>query len=150
MKLTWTFWWRWMVAAAALVLLVGVALLALPGPTRQLFNWLYFGAGADPASFSREALRYLALVYAVLGSVLAGWGVTLLWVVAGPFRRRAPEGWKMVAWSLLAWLVPDTVASLWLGFWQNAVLNGSFGVLFGVPLIGSYRYFFGAPALKEE
>lgn len=68
-------------------------------------------AVAGPASLSADAVSYLTFIYAVLGSVMTGWGATLLAVVAGPFRRLAPEGWKMVAWSLLAWYVPDTVLS---------------------------------------
>jgi hypothetical protein len=37
--------------------------------------------------------------------------------------------------------VPDTAFSLGTGFWQNAVLNAVFVVLFAVPLAATYKAF---------
>lgn len=48
--------------------------------------------------------------------------------------RGSRFGWNVVAGSLLAWFVPDTIFSLWSGFWQNAILNLAFATLFAVPL----------------
>jgi hypothetical protein len=48
-------------------------------------------------------------------------------------------GWRIVAFSAAAWFVPGTTFSLWSGFWQNAVLNAAFAVLFLVPLAATYR-----------
>jgi hypothetical protein len=36
--------------------------------------------------------------------------------------------------SALAWFIPDTSYSLISGFWQNAVLNLAFAMLFALPL----------------
>ena len=70
-----------------------------------------------------------------------GWGVALLFVLLGPFRRGSREGWLTLTVSLLAWFVPDTAFSLWSGFWQNAALNAIFAVLFAVPLGATYHAF---------
>jgi hypothetical protein len=43
--------------------------------------------------------------------------------------------------SAAAWLVPDTVFSLWTGFWRNAVLNSVIALLFVIPLAATYRLF---------
>ncbi|MFM8411597.1 MAG: hypothetical protein ACKOCT_15140, partial [Alphaproteobacteria bacterium] len=48
--------------------------------------------------------------------------------------RGSRFGWNVVAGSLAAWFVPDTLYSLWSGFWPNAVLNFSFATLFALPL----------------
>lgn len=47
----------------------------------------------------------------------------------------------MIAASLLAWFLPDTGFSLWSGFWQNALFNLGFAVLFLVPLAATYSQF---------
>jgi hypothetical protein len=59
--------------------------------------------------------------------------------VRGPFAAGAGIGWRIIAVSVVAWFVPDTAYSLWFGFWQNAVLNLVFFVLFAVPLAATHR-----------
>ena len=63
----------------------------------------------------------------------------MLLVLRGPFRRDPREGWTILAVSLTAWFVPDTIFSLASGFWQNAVLNAVFAVLYGIPLAAIHR-----------
>lgn len=53
-------------------------------------------------------------------------------------------GWRIIALSVAAWFVPDTAYSLWSGFWQNAVLNLAFLILFAVPLGATYNTQHGA------
>jgi hypothetical protein len=142
------FWWRWLMLAAVLVVLTGAALMLLPGLTQQLFNLLYFGAAQAPASFSPAAVHYVTFICGVLGAVMVGWGATLLYLVAGPFKRGVPDAWKMVTLSLLVWFLPDTALSIWMGFWHNTLLNGAFLVLFGVPLAATYRQF-NVPAARR-
>lgn len=74
---------------------------------------------------------------------MLGWGVALLFVVRGLFARGAPEGWQILTVSVVAWFIPDTAFSLWSGFWQNALLNITFFILFAVPLAETYRVFHG-------
>ena len=47
----------------------------------------------------------------------------------------------MLAVSLIAWYLPDTVYSLVSGFWQNAVLNTGMLALFAIPLVATFRRF---------
>ena len=47
------------------------------------------------------------------------------------------EGWNLIATPVVAWFIPDTAFSLWTGFWQNAVLNAVFALLFAIPLIAT-------------
>jgi hypothetical protein len=54
----------------------------------------------------------------------------------GPLRQGDRSAWRIFVVSLLAWFVTDTLFSLWSGFWQNALLNGVFALLFAPPLIG--------------
>lgn len=131
------FWLRWLVVASALVVGFGASMVLAPGPTRQLFGLLLFGAPDAVDARAGSAVGYVTLVHAVLGATMVGWGVLLLLVVLGPFRRGSPEGWRMLTTSLAAWFVPDTVFSVASGFWPNALLNTGFIVLFAVPLLAT-------------
>ncbi len=132
------FWWRWLVAATAAVGVFGLSLVLLPGPMQQVFNWLYFGDVRGLPTVSPEATVYLSFVFAVLGAVTVGWAASLWLALWGPFRRGEAEGWQMVALSLAVWYGLDTPASLWWGFWQNAVLNTVILVAYLIPLAATY------------
>ena len=135
------FWWRWLIVATIGVMLVGISMVVAPAITRQLFGLLLFSSSESLSTFGAPAVAYITLVHGVLGAVMFGWGVALLFVLLGPFRRGSREGWLTLAVSVLAWFVPDTAFSLWSGFWQNAALNVVFAVLFAVPLGATYHAF---------
>lgn len=144
------FWWRWLVVVTLGVLLFGLSLVLLPRPTQQLFNWLFFSSPQGNPAFSEAAVAYITFVCAVLGAVMFGWAVALLYALFGPFRCELREGWNMVTVSLTAWFVPDTAFSLWSGFWQNAVLNIGFAILFAIPLAATYQGFHAEPHLTSS
>ena len=135
------FWWRWLLVVTIGVLVFGISLVVLPGPTQQLFNLLIFSSTQGNPAFDEAAIAYVTFICAVLGSTMFGWAIALLYALFGPFRRGQAEGWRMVAVSLVAWFIPDTAFSLWSGFWQNAVLNVAFAVAFAIPLAATYKAF---------
>lgn len=135
------FWVRWLVVVTLGVMVFGLALVVAPGLAREGFSLLVYGDRQQIATFGSMAAQYIGLVHAVLGAVMFGWGLALLLVVRGLFARGAREGWQIVAVSVAAWFVPDTTFSLWSGFWQNAVLNVIFIVLFAIPLAATYPEF---------
>lgn len=112
-----------------------------PGLVLQLFSLLAYSSTDHIATFGTGAVAYVSLVHAILGAVMFGWGVALLVIALGSFRRGSREGWQTIAVSVTAWFIPDTAFSLWFGFWQNALLNLAFAVLFAVPLAATYRAF---------
>ena len=135
------FWWRWLVVVTLGVLLFGITLIVAPEFTRRFFGLLLFSSPESLAGFGAPAVAYITLVHGVLGAVMVGWGVALLFVLLGPFRQRSKQGWRALVVSLLAWFVPDTALSLWSGFWQNAALNLVFAVLFAIPLAATAGVF---------
>ncbi len=48
------------------------------------------------------------------------------------------QGLAIFGVSLVAWFIPDTVFSIISGFWENAVQNFVFAVLFAIPLVALY------------
>ena len=85
-------------------------------------------------AFGQEQVKYISLAHAVIGGVMAGWGTALFYVTRTLFAQGSRMGWNLVALSVGAWFVPDTLYSLLSGYWQNAVLNTVFLTLFALPI----------------
>lgn len=135
------FWRRWLVFASCGVLVFGLSMVVLPGPTQAMFNYIYLSSPQGKSIFAENAAGYIAFISAVLGAVMFAWSITFLFVLYGPFHRGEKEGWRTLAVSLTAWFIPDTAFSLWSGFWQNAVLNIALLALFAIPLAATYKVF---------
>lgn len=134
------FWWLSLVVIIVGMLLFSLCLVFFTDRMQQLFNLLFFSTSQAHTTFSTQASAYINFVYGVLGAVLAGWCVLLLFVLIGPFRRRERAAWWAVAASLAIWFVLDCVFSFVSGFWQNAVFDIVFMVLAAIPLAATYRH----------
>lgn len=134
------FWWRLLVAVTASLMMFGLILVVMPDFTLQGFSLLMYASAEHVTTFGSEAVAYIKLVTAVLGAVMFGWGVTLMFLALGPLRRGSKDAWRMFVVSLAAWFLPDTAYSLLSGFWQNAVLNAGFALMFAIPLAALRSY----------
>lgn len=136
------FWFRWLVVVIVGAMLFGISMVLSPDFIRRFFGLLFYtSANGLDNRFGIAAIAYITLVHGVLGAVMFGWGMALLMILLGPFRRGSREGWLILSVSLAAWFVPDTLFSLWTGFWQNAVFNLLFALLFAIPLAATYGEF---------
>ena len=137
-----TFWWRWLIAVSAGVVLFGLLLVLFPAFTLQGFSLMVYANADQLGQNTPAAVSYIKLAHAVLGSVMVGWGVALLYVLFCTFRDHLAICWKTIIGSVLVWFIPDTTYSLLSGFWQNAVLNVVFLILFAIPLIALRKHIF--------
>ena len=128
------FWLSWLRVATILLIAFGLILVVAHGLAMQGFSLLVYSSSGRISEFGAEAADYIALAHAVLGAVMVGWGTALLLVLHGPRKRNVREGALIFAISLTCWFIPDTIFSVASGFWQNALLNVSFAVLFAIPL----------------
>lgn len=128
------FWTNWLLAVAAGVVAFGMLLVVAPSHARQGFSLLVYASPDRIDAFGQEPVGYISLAHAVMGGVMAGWGVALFYVVRTLFAKGSRVAWNLVALSVGAWFVPDTAYSLLSGYWQNALLNTVFLALFALPL----------------
>ena len=140
-KNNFNFWWRWLVVANAGVMLFGISLVLFPSLVRQGFSLMLFSFPSALDAFPMKAVNYITLSHGVMGSVMFGWGAAMMFTLFSQFRAGDRIGWLTIAITLAVWYLPDTAISLWTGFWQNAVLNTVFIVLFAIPLTATYRTF---------
>ena len=132
-----SFWWSWLVVLTSGLILFGLSLVLAPGPTQAFCYWLLLGSAAPPPTFGAEAVAYVQFVYGILGAVIAGWGVLLLAVVAGPLRRGDPGAWPAVYGSVAVWFVTDSTLSIVSDHWANVVPNVAFLVPYLAPLVAT-------------
>jgi hypothetical protein len=128
------FWINWLLAVSAGVVAFGLVLVIAPSLSRQGFSLLVYASPERIDAFGQEAARYISLAHAVLGGVMVGWGAALFYVTRSLFAGGSTTAWNLIAISVGAWFLPDTSYSLLSGYWQNAVLNTVFLLLFAVPL----------------
>lgn len=131
-------WINWLTVVTVGVIGFGLFLVVAPGLARQGFSLLVFSSTDRISNFGAEAASYIELAHAVMGAVMVGWGTALLLVLRGPMRRNLSEVLKIFSISLLVWFVPDSIFSVASGFWQNAILNLVFAILFAIPLVALY------------
>lgn len=129
-----SFWINWLLVVAAGIVAFGLVLVMAPSISRQGFSLLVYASAAHIDTFGQEQVRYISLVHAVIGGVMVGWGVAIFYVTKSLLARGERNAWYLVALSIGAWFVPDTLYSLISGYWQNAVLNTVFLALFALPL----------------
>lgn len=136
------FWVRWLVVTGAALTLLGIALVLLNATAA--FGWLHDGVNAafwDGGRVTPETARYQHWVFAVVGATLAGWGVFVVYVARGPFRRREPWAWTCTTLAVSLWFVLDTAASAAAGVWVNVAVNVVVAVAAGIPLVATWGTF---------
>lgn len=136
-----TFWIKWLSYTTEFTVLFGLFMVLAPGLTQQAFGLLIFQNPAQISAFDSQATAYIELAHAVMGSVMVGWGALMFMLVRKLNIKDAKETCNMIAISVLLWYVPDTAFSLYSGFWQNAVMNTGFAVLYAVPLVALRKHF---------
>jgi hypothetical protein len=129
-----SFWINWLLVVAAGGVAFGLVLVLSPSISRQGFSLLVYASPAHIDTFGQEQVRYISLAHAVIGGVMLGWGVAIFYITKSLLARGERIAWNVVALSVGAWFVPDTLYSLISGYWQNAVLNTVFLALFALPL----------------
>ena len=123
------------VAVCSYALVLVVAGLVL-GDT--VFDALGFGPADGDLDTERQR-EYARLIFAVLGSVIVGWMLSMLAIARGPLRHREAWAWRTISGSAAAWFTLDTGTSLALGFDGHALFNVGFAVLLAVPLVAIRR-----------
>lgn len=136
------FWWRWLVVVAVGVILFGLSFILIPAPLQALFNTVFFGTADADALYNERAANYVSFIYTILGAVMIGWMISILFTLYGAFRRGERSGWLAVTLSVTVWYLLDSTSSLVSGFTFNFILNTVFFVLFVIPLAATYRDFY--------
>jgi hypothetical protein len=135
------FWIRWL-------RLVGVALV-LFGIFMTFFNatplFALLNEGIDPVFWGESALgdgtlAFRTWVYSAWGATIAGWGITLLFLVHFALAKQERWSWFAIVLGLAFWYVLDTGVSVYFKVSFNVIFNSLILALVSIPLVASYRW----------
>lgn len=96
----------------------------------------FFGLGVLPIIDRRVLLRWESALY---GSIMIGWGLTLILVGRLAFRRGDGALLRALLYGVIAWLVIEGLFSAFLRVWFNVGVDAAVLVLFAVPLAKALR-----------
>jgi hypothetical protein len=112
----------WISVVAALLVLAGVF-------------FAFFGLGV--LQVNKEVLPQF--VGAIYGALMIGWGAILLLAGRLAIRRNDAELLTILLVGLAAWLIVDSMFSLYYGAFSNVGVNAAMLALFSFPLIKALR-----------
>lgn len=123
---------------AAFALLIGPGLIMITGPISPLMSWVeaFLDLAYQPLNGLEKVNENAALLLnAILGGVLAGFGV-MIWLVADRvYRQDQALGRSLILIPLCCWFLCDSLGSILAGAWFNAVINIAILAAFLLPLI---------------
>jgi hypothetical protein len=135
-------WWYWLIFVTCSVIVFSLGMVIAPQFVQEkLFDVMFFPSAQMKTVLSNSAVSYILFTYRVLGAVMVGWMISLLFILAGLFRQKQRDGWYAITGSTVVWFLLDSGVSISVGYWQNAVFNVVFFVLFIIPLAATFHRF---------
>lgn len=148
-----SFWQKWLVVVSLYHTLFGLLLAFFSqSPFMDVLLNQYFDPVFWPDNqIAVGTLQYKAWSSAVLGAVIASWGLLMAFLAWYPFRSREKWAWYAIAVSVCLWFVVDTACSLYYHVTANAIFNLFTLLLFGLPLLFTRKQFISAqrPELRS-
>lgn len=130
------FWDRWLLVVLVSVMLYSATLVVAGRGAGRLFDLLGFGMRDAGVVAGSTQEQHVLLIYGVLGSVLLGWSLTLLFIARGPLKQRDPWAWNTFTVAFSVWFLVDTTFSVAIGSLPHALFNGAFLLAVVPALIG--------------
>jgi hypothetical protein len=138
------FWQKWIFWASLIIITFGVFLAFLNGTF--LFSWMNDGINSPfwpDANLMTPAIRqYQQFSTGLLGSLMASWGLTFLFISHFAFQRKEEWAWNCLAASVGLWFLMDESLSLFYRVYFNALANLGFLALLAIPLLFIRKNFF--------
>ena len=91
----------------------------------------FFGLAILPV----DRATFLPWESALYGSIMMGWGTTLLYVGRLAFRRNDLDLMKALLYGLIVWLAVEAAFSIYFRVWFNVGVDIAVLALFSIPLL---------------
>ena len=136
------FWQRWLFIVSLIVFAFGILMAFLSGTA--FFNM--FDNQINPifwkdAEIDRHTADFQHWIYGVLGATMAGWGIILIFISSGPFKKREKWSWNCLAAGFAVWFVFDTAVSAIHHALFNVVFNTILLLIIAIPLACTRKHF---------
>ena len=143
--MSFSFWQKWLVGVSIYHVVFGLvyAFFNQSQFMDVLLNQYYDPHFWPDNQISTGTIQFKGWISSVVGAVVASWGLLIAFIAYYPFKLLEKWAWKCIAFAITLWFVVDTVFSLYYGVSINAVFNLFTLVLFALPLLFTWKYFFG-------
>lgn len=141
--MTFNFWFKWMITVSFLTILFGFILILFNHTNffNAIFNIPINETFWHVSSVDTPTQIFQQWVYGTMGAILVGWGTTLTFISAHPFRSKESWAWNCLMMSVLLWFITDTTISLYFKVYVNVITNSLLFVAFLIPLIFTKKFF---------
>lgn len=135
------FWQKWLLVATEIYIIFGLFIVVFNSTVLfDLFNKpiyaIFFGTAVPPS-----VIPFQGWLYALMGSILAAWGLNMFFITNNAFKKREKWAWQALLSGLLLWYVLDSTASVYFGVLFNAALNTVFLIIGLLPLYFTRKQF---------
>jgi hypothetical protein len=135
-------WRNWLLAVCAMVIVFGLIIALLSwSPLFGIFNELVNGVFWNGSAPDANTGQFVLWAYGMLGATMAGWGVTLAFIVYHPYTKKERWAWNSIVIGLSVWFVIDTLMSVYTRAYFNVGVNVLLIIMAGIPLLMSRKSF---------
>jgi len=118
------FWLGWLRVTMIMVIVAGVFLAIFSG----FVNTQFLDAKIDKVflygSNTGDQIESLKKWYTgLVGAIMMGWGISMLYVVNHPLRKREQWAWRSIFYPVMVWYIIDSGISAYFGVIFNVVIN---------------------------
>lgn len=136
------FWQRWLFVVSIIICIAGVVIVLLSGTLifdvfNQLINPVFWGS----TSVGDNAKGFQQFVYAILGAIMASWGLFMVFIAHYPFRNKEKWAWRCIVAGIVLWFVLDTFFSIYYQVYVNAIANTGLLILVMLPVFFTRKDF---------
>ena len=137
------FWSGWLKVTMIMIILAGIGLTLIYnfGSAEFLDKKIdkVFFSGNDPGEYVHNLKTWMI---SITGSLMAAWGLTILYLVNNAFQRRKVWAWRSIFYPLLLLYLLDTSISAWFAAGFNVFLNTVIFLQVIAPLLFLRNQFF--------
>jgi hypothetical protein len=131
------FWRVWLLILCAGFVAGGSAMALLAGSRAMTVMDRIVSSGKPAADEATQSVIHW--MTAVTGAVMAGWGLTLAFLVANAYSSRQLWVWWAIAGAVALWYPLDTGRSLYHRIYANVALNTVLLAGAAIPLLATFR-----------
>ncbi len=142
---TLNFWGWWIIIAVDFTVIVGMIMALSPDFLHDLMISTYYESlfGSNTyETLSAVERDFQSWAYGLIGAIMAGWLIVIGFIAYYAFRRGERWAWWAIVVSMVVWFVLDSYASIAFGMSINMIFNIVSVIVFGIPIIATYRIFF--------
>lgn len=137
------FWLGWLKVTVAIIIAAGVFFTVFSQTTfvsslNNQINKVFF----NDSSPSAPAYMMQSWLIGVMGSVMAGWGCAMFYLIVYPLKRKEVWAWRCIFYSVMLWFILDSAVSSYHGAVFNVVINCVLFLQIMAPLLFLRNSFF--------